>query len=146
MEGTHTVGTLAGRTVGRFTIPPHRIDSSAFPLTPALSLQGRGSKTAAPAPHPLRSQVPSPRAGCCVSGGVGYPRPGTAGDSCGAGECNQPALPPYPSGAAYQRMMDVPQVSPPPQPHRARMSLGRTRPARTASSSAIGMEAAEVLP
>ena len=45
------------RCGGKSPSLPHRIDSSAFPLTPALSLQGRGSKTATPAPHPLRSQV-----------------------------------------------------------------------------------------
>ena len=49
---------------------PHRIDSSGFPLTPALSLQGRGSKTAAPAPRPLRSPVPA------LPGGVARERRG----------------------------------------------------------------------
>ena len=81
MEGTHTVGPLAGRAVGRFTIRGRRdskmertgdtldrkLDALNTLLIPQRSpspqpspSRGRGSKTAAPGSRPLRSQVPSP--------------------------------------------------------------------------------------
>jgi hypothetical protein len=46
----------------------------------------------------------------------------------------------------YHRTTDAPQVRPPPQAFSTTMSLSWILPSRTASSRAIGIEAAEVLP
>ena len=46
----------------------------------------------------------------------------------------------------YQRSNTAPQVNPPPTPSSSSVWPGRMRPSRTASSSASGIDAAEVLP